>query len=133
METIRHTFGKAEKLKSRKTIELLFKKGKTFNAYPLRIVFQQKESVEEGYLNVGVSVPKRNVKLAVTRNLMKRRMREAYRLNNGALKLQLKNKGIGYDIMFLYGSKQILEYKEVEEKIKVILSRLIELSETVSK
>lgn len=132
MTTERLTFSKEEKLKSKKTIEMLFNKGKAFNAYPIRVVYLPKQNIENTRINVGVSVPKKNIRLAVNRNLIKRRMREAYRLNNQALKLQLKNQDNGLDIMFLYMSKQILSYKEIEEKIKVILTRLTELSEVVS-
>lgn len=131
MTTERLTFSKAEKLKSKKVIESLFKKGKVINAYPIKLIYLPKTSIENSRINTGVSVPKRNLKLAVQRNLIKRRMREAYRLNNQALKLQLKKQDKGLDMMFLYSSKQILSYKEIEEKIKVILTRLTELSEGV--
>lgn len=133
MDSKQHTFGKHEKLKSKKTIDLLFNKGKVINAYPIKAIYHNKEVVGAVFINVGVSVPKRNIKLAVNRNLIKRRMREAYRLNNEALKLQLKKQGVGYDVMFIYHSSQILSYQEIESKIKVILTRLTELGAVVVK
>lgn len=75
-------------------------------------------------LSVGVSVPKKFVKLAVDRNLIKRRMREAYRLHNHELKQTLLSSNTQLNLMFVYGSKQLLSYIEIEDKIKVILNRL---------
>ena len=127
-----NTFSKKERLKSRKTIDLLFKEGKAINAFPYRAVYMPKQEKSEVLLNAGFVVPKKNIKLAVNRNLMKRRMREAYRLNNKALKLLLENREVGLDVMFIYLGKQISNYQETEEKIKVILTRLTEGSEVVS-
>lgn len=132
MEVNKNTFSKDEKLKSKKAIELLFKTGKSINAHPIKAIYLPKTENETTKLNVGVSVPKRNIKLAVNRNLLKRRMREAYRLNNKALKLMCDNTN-GYNIMFIYHSSQILTYQEIEVKIKVILNRLTESVEVVSR
>jgi ribonuclease P protein component len=133
MEAKRYKFGKEEHLKSGKTIELLFGRGKSVNGSNIRAVYLLNETQESGLVKVAFSVPKKRFKLAVSRNLIKRRMREAYRINNQALKLHQKETGIGLDIMFVYTSKQILSYKDIEEKIKVILTRLIELGEVVGR
>ena len=121
-------YAKNEKLKSKKDIDLLFSKGKTINAFPLRVIFASKTDSTGIPINMGVTVSKKNIKLAVQRNLIKRRIREAYRLNNS----ELKKTNSELNIMFIYTSKQILPYKEIEDKIKVLLTRLIELSEVVS-
>ncbi len=76
------TFKKAERLKSRKVIELLFKDGKSFGAYPLRLVFLKNEEPRSNApVQFTVSVPKRSFKSAVARNRIKRKVREAWRLN----------------------------------------------------
>lgn len=123
MNINKNTYGKHEKLKSRKLIEELFKKGKSINASPIKAIYNVNAEISDCPIKVGVSVPKRNIKLAVNRNLIKRRMREAYRLNNQALKLMCKESK-GLNIMFIYHSSQILSYQEIESKIKVILRRL---------
>jgi ribonuclease P protein component len=130
---ISNKFSKKEKLKSKVAIDLLFNKGKTVNASPIRVVYHKKGIVSGILINAGVSVPKKNIKLAVNRNLLKRRIKEAYRLNNKELKIHLNKKGFELNLMFIYTSKQILPYKEIEDKIKVILMRLIELSEVADK
>jgi ribonuclease P protein component len=126
-----YKYSKKEKLKSKKAIEILFSKGKSISAFPLRVIYISKPEKEDVLINMGATVSKKNIKLAVKRNLIKRRIREAYRLNNGALKNQLEKSEIELNLMFIYTSKQILPYKEIEAKIKVILTRLIELSEVV--
>ena len=125
-------YAKNGKLKSKKAIDSLFRQGKTINAFPIRAIYLSEENATGISTNVGVSVPKKNFKRAVDRNLLKRRMREAYRINNHSLKTHLKKNASVINIMFIYTAKQILPYKEIEDKIKVILSRLIELSEVVS-
>lgn len=129
---LNNKFSKLEKLKSKKSIDLLFQKGKSINIAPIRVVYLPKQESNNIPANVGVAVPKKNIKLAVNRNLIKRRIKEAYRLNNNTFKTHLLTNNISLDLMFVYNSKQILPYGEIEDKIKVILTRLIKLSEVVS-
>jgi ribonuclease P protein component len=129
---ISNKFSKKEKLKSKKAIDHLFSTGKTITAFPIRVIYVGKMTKENVLISAGVTVSKKNIKLAVERNLVKRRMKEAYRLNNNDLKKHLKNTESEINMMFIYTSKQILPYKEIEAKIKVLLTRLIELSEVVS-
>ncbi len=126
-------YSKNEKLKSKKAIDLLFSKGKSINAFPIRAIYVSKTEFDGISINMGVTVSKKNIKLAVNRNLIKRRVREAYRLNNHEFKKHLINTHSELNLMFIYTSKQISSYKEIEDKIKVLLTRLIELSEVVGK
>lgn len=126
-------FSKHEKLKSKKAIDLLFSKGESINEPPVRLIFIQKEVDTNIPANIGVVVPKKQIKLAVNRNLIKRRMREAYRLNNTELKESLRKNNKALNMMFIYSNKQILDYVTIEDKIKVILTRLIEQCEVADK
>jgi ribonuclease P protein component len=120
-------YSKSEKLKSKKAIDDLFSKGKAINAFPIRAIYTKKPIPENVSINAGVVVSKKNIKLATNRNLIKRRMREAYRLNNHALKTYLNEKDTELDIMFIYSSKEILPFVTIESKIKALLTRLSEI------
>jgi ribonuclease P protein component len=122
-------YTKNEKLKSKKAIEHLFKKGKSVNAFPIRAIHVKKSERTGILINAGVTVSKKNIKLAVNRNLIKRRIREAYRINNTELKVHLKEKELEINTMFIYSAKEILPYSLIEEKVKVLLTRLIETNE----
>ncbi|MFC1225510.1 ribonuclease P protein component [Pedobacter sp. BG31] len=76
-----YTFRKEERLCSRKYLDLLFKNGSSFLLYPFRISYLFVDVVTDVQAQVVINVPKRRYKRAVDRNLLKRRIREAYRLN----------------------------------------------------
>lgn len=69
-----------------------------------------------------VSVPKKCFRRAVKRNLLKRRIREAYRLNKDLLPVNAE-KG-GTDILFIYSSKDILDFNAVVLSVRNILEGL---------
>jgi len=76
-----YTFRKEERLCSRKHLDLLFKNGSSFLLYPFRIAYLFVDAPVDVQVQVVINVPKRRYKRAVDRNLLKRRIREAYRLN----------------------------------------------------
>ena len=69
-----------------------------------------------------VSVPKKCFRRAVKRNLLKRRIREAYRLNKNLLPVNAE-KG-GTDILFIYSSKDILDFNTIVLSVRNILENL---------
>lgn len=114
---MRFTFSTKEKLKSRKQIELLFKEGNSLKHFPLRLKYLKVEEFETP-IKVAFSVPKRNVKLAVDRNRIKRLMREAYRLSKHEFQL---NNNVGFIMMFIYTDKHERTYLEIEKKMQRII------------
>lgn len=111
---------KTESLKSKKAISLLFSKGKKEKKYPLKLILLPKEKVDfdtDNITQIVFSVPKRSHKKAVTRNLIKRRMREAYRLNKNLL-------SHSYFLFFIYYSKEILDFNNIETAIIELLTRV---------
>jgi ribonuclease P protein component len=121
-----HSFSKAEHLCGEKRIGRLFSQGEAFIAYPLRVVFLIEPKNDLAPASVMVSVPKKRFKRAVKRNLLKRRMREAYRLNKQALSELLLEKELQIHVAFNYVSDDVLEFAQIEKKMKVALQRLME-------
>ena len=113
------TYSKAEKLKSKTTIDLLFSKGKSVSKYPLRLVYIE-----------GVSVSKKHFKKAVDRNYFKRVLRETYRLNKSLL---LDNLTSSFSFMLLYQSKDRLTYEEINKKTIQLFEKFLEAQKTALK
>ncbi|GEM_PF-27198 len=77
---------------------------------------------ELSFNRIVVSVPKKCFRRAVKRNILKRRIREAYRLNKNLLPVNAE-KG-GTDILFIYSSKDILDFNAVVLSVRNILEGL---------
>lgn len=119
----KNSFHKAERLKSRKAIESLFKEGCSLKAFPYVLLFREVESSEYPAL-MTVAVPKKLIRKAVDRNLLKRRTREAYRLLKHELYTVLRKKGKQYELLFLYQSQDIVSYKKISSSVERLISRL---------
>lgn len=122
-EQFSFTFPQSEKLKSKLEIDKLFAKSKVVKEYPLRILYINSSEDEEKkqFPNVLVSVPKRKFKRAVDRNLLKRKIREAYRLNKIIISnVQLKSIGI------IYVSNRAETFNIIQDKLILGLNRLKE-------
>ncbi|TAK37532.1 MAG: ribonuclease P protein component [Saprospiraceae bacterium] len=116
------TFKKKERLKSRKTIGRLFAGGQSFGMYPLRLVFLKEEEPKSGTpVEFGVSVPKRSFKSAVARNRLKRKVREAWRLNKHQLYQRLAGKPWQYAFMVIYVAKEDLTYEVIEKAMQAMI------------
>ncbi len=115
-ETVGNTLSKAERLCDKTSIARLVREGHYCRFPGLKCSFRENDGL--GINRIMVSVPKRFFKRAVKRNLLKRRIREAYRLQKGVLERQ------GVDIMFLYDQKEILNFTDIYENIGRALSEI---------
>ncbi len=120
---MKFTLGKQERLKSRKLIKRLYEEGESVKVFPLKMMYLQTKHDSNYPSRAGVSVPKRNFKLAVDRNKIKRLMRETYR----------KNKYIVYDAidkpyvyMISYLAKDEWEYASLEKKMIKLLQVFVD-------
>lgn len=120
------TFSAEERIKSRKVLEAVYEKGEQMVVHPYRLRFMRYEFESGAPVQFAVSVPKRNVKSAVKRNKVKRRIREAYRLNKGDLLSQIKDPSQGLALFLIYIGKEDQTYSFLEEKMKMLLKKLQE-------
>ncbi|MEP7256749.1 MAG: ribonuclease P protein component [Flavitalea sp.] len=118
------TLGKNERLKSRKLIELLFKEGKSFAIFPVRVYQLETEELSVS-LQAGFTASSRSFKKAVDRNRIKRVMREAYRLQKHPLNTLLEHKNKKLCLFFIYTGRELPDTAEIKEKINLILNRVM--------
>lgn len=123
---MKYTLPKSERLHAEKSIKELFERGSSFFLYPFKVLFWVDEELEGRPNQVLFSVSKKKIKKATERNYIKRRLREAYRLN----KALFPSEGVLLGVIFVGGSK--LSFGELEPKMKQVLQRLpIELSKII--
>ena len=125
------TFCKEERLSNKKIINSLFLKGDSFFVYPFTVKWSIVELISKYPMQILISIPKRNFKKSVDRNILKRLIREAYRINKYIIVDNISNNKI---IVFtlIYSGKEILNFKLIEEKIILILHRLKQEYEKVA-
>ena len=124
------TFPKSEKLCGERSVDELYKHGKRFVAWPMRVTYM--EVVDEGS-QVLIWAPKALFKHAVDRNRLRRQMREAYRLNKSILS-STPDKGL--DIAFIWLTNKHHKSEMVVSKMISILKRIeqsrIKIDETTT-
>ncbi len=126
MQNSGQTFKKNERLKSKKLIEQLFKKGQIIHHYPFKALYLFSQDVDLLYpAQIAVSVSKRNFKKAVDRNYIKRKLREAYRKNKNNFYQVLTNSNQKLYFFVIYTAKTDLEYLEIEKSMQLLLKKLL--------
>ena len=119
----RFTFTKKERLTRTINIDTLFKEGKSFISYPLRVIYLVHEQRAESACSTLISVPKKRIKKATHRNRIKRLMRESYRLN----KALIDNKAIGDNslhVAFIYVKDDESDYSTMQKAMQKALSQI---------
>jgi len=113
----KQTLRKNERLYEKTALDSVFQNGRSIHHSPVKLLWVIDKRKSEVPVKVAFSVPKRLFKKAVTRNLLKRRMREVYRKN----KIQETGAEQTYALIFLYTARKINSYQEIESKIVVTL------------
>ncbi|MFZ6013722.1 MAG: ribonuclease P protein component [Bacteroidota bacterium] len=111
-------FRKEEKLKKEKLIKELFDQGSSFYLFPFKVFFKVHPDEAYPVHQVLISVSKKYFKRAVDRNLIKRRIREAYRLNKASIPSSKK-----LLIAYIYSAKEILTFAQLQERIVKTFNR----------
>ena len=112
-------FSKKERLHSKKLIKELFDKGSSFFLYPFKVIYLDGPGTSDNQLLVSVS--KKKLKNAADRNHIKRRVKEAYRLNKHLLS---KGQGAAKLVALIYVSKDLTGFHQIAPKVIKILKRI---------
>ena len=120
-----YALAKSERLSSLTAVRRLFKDGASGFVYPFRYMLITDKSTTPS-VEVLFSVPKRYHKRANKRNTLRRRMKEAYRLNKASLTESATQRGVDMDIALVYSAKEVLPYKTIENAICKILAEVSE-------
>lgn len=120
----RNTFPLKEHLKSKRVIEKLYAEGSSVTAYPLRAVFLEQQD-QEPVAAILISVAKKRFRHAVDRNLVKRRIREAYRTSKHPLIEALENDSKKMAIAILYIDTKHNSTAFIKRKMEKLLDNII--------
>lgn len=133
MATSRYGFPREGRLRKRKIIESIFAKEGTltFKSFPVLFVYLLSgddlsvvDTNDVSRLQVMFSVPKRKLKKAHERNLIRRRMREAWRLNNGKTLLQLSRVGLRISVVAIYLHPGLSDYSALHNSVQSYFKHL---------
>lgn len=112
---------KSERLHAQKSIKELFDKGSSFFLYPFKVLVHEFPSDEMKAPQVLFSVSKKKIKKAVQRNLVKRRIREGYRLNKHILTAQA---GTNQLIGLIFVSSEVMPFDVIQQKLIKVLQKI---------
>lgn len=132
------TFPKSERLHHKILVDKLFAEGRSIYEYPLRLVYNPltdedlnnsfKIAIPEGIapLQVLITIPKKKRRHAVDRVLMRRRIRNEWRLLRRPFrqKIETERRFRTVSIGIVYQSEENISSSEINEKIQRLLSRL---------
>ena len=112
-----------ERLSGRKLISGLFRDGRSIQTSFFTIYFGQCEGLETP-ARVAISVPRRLFRKAVARNLLKRRIREAYRLQKPDFYQRLQDTGKQVCLVIIYRKREISGFHTIRPALLEALDLL---------
>lgn len=121
----KNTLNKSELLSLKKVISDTFEKRNAVSNFPFKIIINETPLPTPKPAQALFTVPKRNFKLAVDRNLMRRRIKEAYRKNKHELYQVLEDQNLQIAIIIIYISRKEMPYDQIEEKLIQAFQKII--------
>lgn len=121
-------FSKNERLCSSKLIDRIFAESTPFLIYPYRVSKLAVSQPDKSWVQVVFSAPKKRFRNATDRNTLKRRMREAYRLQKHPLVANCEQQNQPLAIFVSYVGKQIHDSEFMHTRMFEVIKRLNEQS-----
>lgn len=121
----KYGFSKKEILSPSKTIDSLFNSGSTSVLHPFKVCWMEVDGTFDYPARILISVPLKQIKKASKRNLIRRSIKEAYRLNKHILYKELKSLNKSIVLAYIYLSTDILSYRDIEKKLKQSFNTII--------
>ena len=120
----KYTLNAAERLKSRKMLDQVFKTGKRINQFPFRASYLVDDETSNSSIQFGCSAPVRNFKKAVDRNRVKRLMKEAFRLQKHILLDVLAPKNKRLVIFVIYTASALPDFATIQTVMGELLLKI---------
>ena len=111
-------FNKEMRISSSREIAAIIDNGKSLSCYPIKLFYIERQVAS--FSRMAVAVPKKSFKRAVDRNLLKRRVRESYRI----LRPELDTKEEYYDLFMIYIGKEIQSYDRIRKAVGTLLEKV---------
>jgi ribonuclease P protein component len=121
----RYTFRKSERLCSKKLISEIFERGNNYFTPLFRVAWVLIPPDMPPPAQIAISVPKKVIRSAVARNLIRRRIREAYRKNKSGLYDYLLTENLRLAFILIYRGVIITDYKKIELSLAETIDSLI--------
>ncbi|MCS6818451.1 MAG: ribonuclease P protein component [Chitinophagales bacterium] len=119
----RFTFPKSERLKRKKIIAALFQDGFRLRQNNFSLICYEHQFSEVPALQVLFALHHKHFRMATTRNKIKRRMREAWRLNKHVLNEKIAGSSSKWAVGFIYHGKQVPTFLAVQTALKDLLNQ----------
>lgn len=120
-----YKLGKNYKLCSKTTIQSLFDSGTSIKSYPFVAIFKEIEFDTDIPFKVVFSAPKRTFRKAVQRNAIKRKSKEAFRLNKNTLESYLKKNNTQIALFLVYSTSEEFDHLILQKKINKLFDKII--------
>lgn len=134
----RLTFPKSERLRHKVLVDSLFEKGQSLYEYPFRLTWRplSEDELAESFkigipdkiapLQVMITVPKKKRRHAVDRVLMRRRIRDAWRLQRRPLRHLIENHPLlrTLSVAIIYISNENIDSSRLHAKLQRLITKL---------
>lgn len=119
------TYPKIERLNSKILIDKVFTEGHKLYSYPLKMLWLSTELPQAISVQSLISVSKRRFKRANKRNLLKRRIREAFRMNKNSFYQLIEKAELKIALVIVYNSNDLVDYHTIEQAIINLLEQVL--------